>query len=80
MQYEKIFQQLRDETGNNDIDEMVKTFVKYEEDNYSLYNYINALSDELETLEKKKKELEKDIAKYEIPKDIKDEPRIFKIK
>ena len=26
---------------------MVKTFVKYEEDNYSLYNYINALSDEV---------------------------------
>ena len=41
---------------------------------------ITNLLKQLETLEKKKKELESDIEKYEKPKNAKDEPRIYKIK
>lgn len=46
-QHEDVFERLKNETGKKDIKEMVETFVKYEENNYSLFTYINSLSDEV---------------------------------
>ena len=40
--YEKIFNKLKEETGKRNIDEILQTFVTYENSNYSLLNFINA--------------------------------------
>jgi len=40
---------------------IVNKFVDYEAENYALFNYINALRDESETLNKKRKKLENEV-------------------
>ena len=45
--YDEIFNKLREETGKEDIDEIIKTFVAYENKNYSLLNFINTQSDDV---------------------------------
>ena len=42
--YEEAFQKIKDSTGTSDIDELVKNFIVSEEQNFSLYNYLNDLS------------------------------------
>jgi len=43
----------------------VTTFVKAEEQNYSLYNYVNRLNQETDALEENNKRLNNDIKDYE---------------
>ena len=59
--YEEVFKQLRAETGKNDVNDMVETFMDYEYTNYSLFTFINEYANELEKLEKEKKQLLGDI-------------------
>ena len=40
---EDAFEQIKDATGISSIDEIVTSFIKAEEQNYSLYNYVNLL-------------------------------------
>jgi len=45
--YQEIFTKLKQETNAQDINEMVQNFVEQEDNNYSLFNYLNVLSDEV---------------------------------
>lgn len=47
-----MFNQLKEETQSKDVNKMVETFVNFEDQNYSLFNYLNILSDEV-TFKKK---------------------------
>lgn len=49
----EAFNQIREATGIDDIDEMVTAFIKSEEQNYTLYSYVNSLNTELDALEEK---------------------------
>lgn len=49
--YEEAFKKIEEATGISDIDELVRTFVEAEKNNYSLFNYVNELSNEMEKLE-----------------------------
>jgi|TARA_B110000305_G_C19343118_1_gene590205 hypothetical protein len=40
---EAAFEQIKDNSGISNIDEIVTTFIKAEEQNYSLFNYVNML-------------------------------------
>lgn len=40
---EAAFEQIKDSSGISNIDEIVTTFIKAEEQNYSLFNYVNML-------------------------------------
>ena len=51
------FDQIRESTGISSIEETVKTFIKAEEQNYSLYNYVNNLSTETDQLDEQNKEI-----------------------
>jgi hypothetical protein len=51
MSLENSFREIQDATGIRDIDEIVTTFVKAEEQKYSLFNYISTLSTEIDQLE-----------------------------
>lgn len=48
--YEEIFAKLKEETNTTDMNEIVKTLVEYEEENYGLFKYINSLREDYETL------------------------------
>eukprot|EP00662_Eupelagonemidae_sp_cell21_P030398 gene30398-1999_t len=59
--YEDAFQKIRQATRNDDISKLVTTFLHSEDDNFSLFNYVNELNNETERLEKERDELAKEI-------------------
>jgi seryl-tRNA synthetase len=42
----------------------VTTFIKAEEQNYSLYNYVNTLNQETDSLEESNREIKEEIERY----------------
>lgn len=54
---EDAFDQIKEATGISNIEEIVTTFIKAEEQNYSLYNYVNMLNTETDVLEESNKEI-----------------------
>ena len=55
------FYQIKEATGISNIEEIVTTFVKAEEQNHSLYNYVNMLNTETDALEESNKEIKEQI-------------------
>merc|ERR1719428_2200286 len=55
--FEQAFATIKSTTGISDIEEIVKIFVKLEERNFSLLTYVNTLNREIESLEKRNREL-----------------------
>lgn len=60
---EDAFDQIKEATGISSIEEIVTTFIKAEEQNYSLYNYVNMLNTETDSLEESNKEIRENIQK-----------------
>lgn len=49
--YEEAFSKIQAATGISDINELVQNFINAEDQNFSLFNYANALSADVEKLE-----------------------------
>ncbi|XP_062533276.1 coiled-coil domain-containing protein 63-like [Armigeres subalbatus] len=49
-EYEQIMSRIMTFSGEDDIDRLVAKFIKKEEENFALFNYVNELSHEVETL------------------------------
>ena len=62
---EDAFDQIKQATGISNIDEIVTTFIKAEEQNYSLFNYVNMLNTEFDQLEESNKEIKDQISKID---------------
>jgi coiled-coil domain-containing protein 63/114 len=60
---EDAFDQIKESSGINNIQEIVTTFIKAEEQNYSLFNYVNMLNTETDALEESNKEIKDQINK-----------------
>ena len=58
---EDAFDQIKQATGISNIEEIVTTFIKAEEQNYSLFNYVNALSTEYDQIEESNEEIKQSI-------------------
>ena len=54
---EEAFNDIKEKSGINTLEEITNTFIKSEEQNYALYNYLDELSRNIETLEDENKEL-----------------------
>lgn len=54
---EDAFAQIKEASGINDIEEITNTFIKSEEQNYSLYNYVDILSQQIDQLNDQHQEL-----------------------
>ena len=59
--YEDAFQKIRQSTHCEDITRLVSTFLHSEDDNFSLFNYVNELNSELDQLEEEKHQYYKNI-------------------
>jgi hypothetical protein len=55
---EDAFDQIKEATGISSVEEIVTTFIKAEEQNYSLYNYVNMLNSEIDTIEEQNRTIE----------------------
>jgi coiled-coil domain-containing protein 63/114 len=62
---EDAFAQIIQQTGISSTEEIVTTFIKAEEQNYSLYNYVNTLNSEIDMIEEQNKKIAEDIANHE---------------
>ena len=51
--FEEAFQQIKAATGIDNIDELVQTFIDAEDQNFSLFNYVNELNNEVHGLDLK---------------------------
>ena len=65
MVYEEAFQQTQAATGMTDIDGLVTSFIAAEDQNFSLFNFVNELNQETEKLEETASELRAEIDKFE---------------
>jgi len=54
---EDAFDQIKQATGISNNDEIVTTFIKAQEQNYSLYNYVHMLNTETDLLEESNNEI-----------------------
>lgn len=59
--YEEAFDKIRKATGIDDIDTLVETFVKAEDENFALFNKVNDLGSEIETLEEEIRKLDQQV-------------------
>lgn len=62
---EEAFKVIKEGSGITNIDEIVTTFIKAEEQNYALWNYVNQLGQECDLLEEQNAVTDKDITRYE---------------
>jgi len=62
---DEAFRVIQESSGITDIEEIMNTFIKSEEQNYSLFNYVNVLTQELDFLEENNKDLEGEIEMLE---------------
>ena len=62
--YEEAFAKIQSATGISDIDELVNTFIKVEDQNFSLFNYVNELNNEIEKLEEQISDIKNEIEKH----------------
>eukprot|EP00761_Pharyngomonas_kirbyi_P009319 gb/GECH01009335.1/.p1 GENE.gb/GECH01009335.1/~~gb/GECH01009335.1/.p1 ORF type:complete len:546 (+),score=123.22 gb/GECH01009335.1/:1-1638(+) len=56
-EYEEAFAKIREATGIDNIDELVENFLSAEDQNFSLFNYVNELNNEVEKTEEQITEL-----------------------
>lgn len=62
--FEEAFNKIKAATGITDIDELVRTFIKNEDHNFSLFNYVNEQNNEVEKLEEQIQVLKEEEKKY----------------
>lgn len=60
------FNQIKEKTGIESNEEIVTTFIKSEEQTYSLYNYVNALNSDIDTIEEANNNIKAEIEKLNI--------------
>lgn len=59
--YEEAFAKIEAATGIHDIDILVKNFISAEEKNFTLFKFVNELSNEIENLEQQINEMQSEI-------------------
>jgi len=60
------FNHIKEETGITDLDEISTIFIKSEEQNHSLYRYMDSLNKEIEFLEEENSKFEASLKDYEV--------------
>lgn len=63
---DEAFKIIKETSGITDIEEIMNTFIKSEEQNYSLFNYVNVLTQDIDFLEENNKDLNSEIVLLEV--------------
>ena len=62
--FEEAFKKIQSSTGINDLDEVVKVFIKNEDHNFSLFNYVTEQNNEIEKIEEQIQQLRDEEVKF----------------
>jgi len=78
--FEEAFNKIKAATGVSDIDELVKTFIKNEDHNFSLFNYVNEQNNDIEKIQEQIQALSEEERKYvaESGEDVQQHKQILK--
>ncbi|KAH3857694.1 coiled-coil domain-containing protein 63-like [Dreissena polymorpha] len=63
-QLEKAFERVTDATGESDITTIVNNFIRKEDENFALYNYVNELNDALEAIQEETANTQEEIKRF----------------
>ena len=63
---DEAFNIIKETSGITDIEEIMNTFIKSEEQNYSLFNYVNILTQQIDNFEESNRDLEEEIKQTEV--------------
>ncbi|PHJ24394.1 outer dynein arm docking complex protein oda1 [Cystoisospora suis] len=63
--YQAAFAKIQEATGMPNIDNLLEAFITAEEQNFSLFNYVNALSSDIEAAEAQIAQLQRDIDNFQ---------------
>ncbi|XP_046339053.2 coiled-coil domain-containing protein 63-like [Haliotis rufescens] len=63
--YEEAFAEIREATGEDDIVRIMTDFLRREDENFALYNYVNELNDEVDKLQEEIGFMKSEIARFE---------------
>lgn len=58
---DEAFNIIKETTGISDLEEITSTFIKSEEQNYSLFNYVNILTQDIDLLNENNEEIVREI-------------------
>ena len=72
---EDAFDQIKEATGITAIEDIVTSFIKAEDQNYSLLNYVNRLTNETDLLEDSNREIQEQIKKISETKELSHEQK-----
>ena len=61
---EDAFEQIKESTGIASVDEIVTTFIKAEEQNISLFNYVNMLNSEIDMIEEQNRNINEELKRH----------------
>ena len=62
--YEEAFAKIEAATGIHDIEKLVADFIQNEEKNFTLFKFVNELSNEIENLESQISDMQDEIDRY----------------
>ncbi|XP_014665796.1 PREDICTED: coiled-coil domain-containing protein 63-like [Priapulus caudatus] len=62
--YEQAFARIREVTGEDDIDTLVRRFIETEDQNFALFNYVNELNNEVELLQEQIHDVEGEMDQF----------------
>jgi len=62
--YEEAFARIMDATSIHSIDELVDTFINAEDKNFTLFNFVNELTSDIEKLEEQIQDIKAEVEKY----------------
>lgn len=63
--YEAKFKEIEQITGENDLDKLVERFIQVENKNYALFNYVNELNNQVESLQEQIDQIQNDMKQFE---------------
>jgi len=63
-QYEEAFRRIREVKGDEDIDTLVTNFIKTEDENFALFNYVNELNNDVEIVAEQIENIQSDIDQF----------------
>lgn len=73
--YERMFDQLKSMTGVESLEEMVSNYIAHEEEMFSLYNFIQTVNTEIDTVVEATNQTEDEIAQYRLDQQDQDQQR-----
>jgi len=65
-QYEEAFRRIREVKGDEDIDTLVMNFIKTEDENFALFNYVNELNNDVEITAEQIEDIKNDMDKFKM--------------